>query len=95
MDNVDDNVISFSMVPSWFNWKLVGHGTDRYRGERVTNYHTTLQECVAFCTKKRQDSGTAWNGFDWRATGYRKGECGCNENDTGHLFDANSFHFRV
>ena len=58
MDNVDDNMVSF-------NWKFIGHGHRVDREQEVVIYHTTLQQCLAFCTKKRQDSGPMWNGVYW------------------------------
>ena len=85
VENVDKDV-------ALFNWKLFGLG---YRGSysrEVTKYHTTLQECFAFCTKKRQNSGPAWNGFYW---GLSNGQCGCNENDVGHYESSNNLHFKV
>ena len=85
MDNVDNDV-------ALFNWKFIGHGVQGSCNHQVRKPHTTLQECVAFCTKKRQDSGAAWNGFSWDIT---TGYCVCNENDVGHHEDKNHLHFKI
>ena len=87
VDNVDDYV-----VLSWLPWKFIGHGYQGSYSDFVSKYTATLQECVAFCAKKRQDSGAAWNGLDWDLRG---GECFCNENDVGHTKFSNSLHFRI
>ena len=87
VDNVDNDVHI-----SWFNWKFIGHGYQASHGKYVVKYHTTLQECVAFCIKKRQDSGSAWNGLDWD---HRDGACCCHENDGGHTENPDYLHFRV
>ena len=86
VDNVDDYV-----VLSWLPWKFIGHGYQGSYSHDVHKYHTTLQECIAFCTKKRQDSGAAWNGFYWYAP---NGQCGCKENETGHTEDSRFLHFK-
>ena len=85
VDNVDNDV-------ALFNWKFLGHGYQGSASHYVVKYHTTLQECLAFCTKKRQDSGAAWNGFWWYVP---NGECWCFENETGHREDKNFLHFKV
>ena len=85
MDNVDNDVVLF-------NWKLIGYGYRESYSQQVDKYHTTFQECVAFCTKKRQDSGVSWNGFSWYVP---DGQCKCFENDRGHHEDSNHLHFRV
>ena len=87
VDNVDNDVHI-----SWFNWKFIGHGHQGSCSGQVTKSHTTLQECVAFCAKKRQYSGAKWNGLWWYVP---NGECGCNENETGHTESANHLHFRM
>ena len=68
-------------VNPWLPWKFIGRGYEGSYGHSVYKEHTTLQECIAFCTKKRQDSGAKWNGFDWHL---RDGLCCCYENDVGH-----------
>ena len=87
VDNVDNDVHI-----SWFNWKLIGHGYQGSCSGHIFKDHTTLQECMAFCTKKRQDSGAAWNGCWWYLP---SGECGCNENDVGHTEYGNYLHFKM
>ena len=79
-------------VNPWLPWKLIGHGYQGSYTNAVYKEHTTLQECVAFCTKKRQESGAAWNGFCWEVP---NGYCQCNENETGHNEDSNFLHFKV
>ena len=85
VDNVDNDVVSF-------NWKFLGHGCPPTARESFYKHTTTLQECIEVCIKKRKDSGGAWNDLRWRQP---NGECGCFENGTGHIENANDFHFRV
>ena len=93
MDNVDNDVTSCNMVTSWFNWKFIGYGYQGSLSHQIFyKYGTTLPQCIAFCTKKRQDSGAAWNGLDWVPS---DGQCNCNENDVGHTDGSNSLHFKV
>ena len=77
-----------------YGWKFYGYG---YRGsdsQQVQTRGTTLQQCIEFCTKKRQDSGASWNGLWWIQSGNRKGECSCNENETGHRENPIFLHFK-
>ena len=85
MENVDKDVVLF-------NWKFVGNGHQGHFSGRVRKDHTTLQECIAICTKKRQDSGAAWNGLWWYVP---DGQCICNENETGHTENSDFVHFKV
>ena len=87
MDKVDNDV-----AISWFNWKFIGHGYWGSVGHQVVKYHITLQECFSLCTKKREDSGAAWNGLHWSPS---TGECACNENDVGHTESADWLHFKM
>ena len=87
VDNVDNDVHI-----SWFNWKFIGHGYYRSVSHCVEKFHTTLQECIEFCTKKRLDSGAAWNGLSWDLN---NGRCVCNENDVGHTESASYLHFKI
>ena len=57
--NVDNDVVSF-------DWKFLGHGYPPTVRESICKYTPTLQECVEVCTKKRKDSGGAWNDLRWR-----------------------------
>ena len=77
---------------SWLPWKFNGHGYQGSCGHQVGKDDTTLQECIAFCTKKRQDSGPTWNGLWWDLT---KGQCNCNENETGLTEHPDYLHFKV
>ena len=87
VDKVDNDV-----ALSWLPWKFIGHGYWGSLSHFVIKEHTTLQECVAFCTKKRLDSGTKWNGFHW----YLPNDgCSCTENDVGHTEDADHLHFKI
>ena len=79
-------------VDPWLPWKFIGHGLRSSRRDVVLKYGTTLQECVAFCTKKRQDSGATWNGLYWRVP---DGVCTCNENENGHTENSNCLHFKI
>ena len=94
VNDVDTDVVT-SVLTSWMNphWKLIGHGYQGSCGHQVGKLHTTLQECVTFCTQKRQESGPAWNGFNWNQSGDQ--HCTCNEYDVGHSEDADFLHFKI
>ena len=79
-------------VDPWLPWKFIGNGYQGYASHQVYKSHTTLQECIAFCAKKRQDSGAAWNGLYWRLP---DGVCTCNENENGHTESSNNLHFKI
>ena len=82
-----------NMVTSWFNWKFIGHGYQGSLSHQIFySYGTTLQQCISFCAKKRQESGAAWNGLDWTPS---TGQCNCNENDVGHTENSAYLHFRI
>ena len=85
VDNVDNGV-------AFLNWRLIGHGYQKSLKEQVSKYSTTLHECIAFCTKKRQESGAAWNGFLWYLP---TGQCFSNKNDVGHAENKDNLHFKV
>ena len=79
-------------VNPWLPWKFIGHGNYGSCSHQALKEHTTLQEWIAFCTRKRQDSGATWNGLYWYAP---SGVCACMENETGHHEDKNYLHFKV
>ena len=96
MDNVERYVVT--TLP----WKFVGYGWQESRAGNVEKKHTTLKECFAFCSKRREELGATWNGLWWiKSAGKtekgREGECSCNENDQGHGYNeyTNFLHFRV
>ena len=77
-----------------YGWKFIGYGNQGDASRQVVKGQTTLQECVTFCTKKRQDSGLAWNGFAWNQVDGQRW-CTCNENDVGHTESVTHIHFRI
>ena len=85
---VDDDVVTSY-------WKFIGNGWFKSYSGQVKKYGTTLQQCITFCTKKRQESGASWNGMWWIQSGNRKGECGCNNSETGHQENPIFLHFKV